>query len=352
MQLHTDFESRSTIDLRTAGLDNYARHPTTDAWCMAFAFGDESVDLWAMGQRLPDRVRRHVESGGLVLAHNAAFELAIWNCIMVPRYGWPVLRPEQVRCTMAMAYAMGLPGALDNAAAAVGLEHQKDKKGYRLMLQMCRPRGFAPDGSPIWWDDPDKLEKLYDYCRQDVWTERELAHRLLPLSDSEQDLWLLDQRINNRGVMIDMGAVKAAMEIVQAEQDRLNARMREVTDGFVGACTQATALARWLRKKGVVVEGVAKAHVLDALDAEGLPSECREALLLRQEAAKSSTAKLRAMREAVSADGRLRGMFQYHGAHTGRWAGRRVQLQNIPRWPKDFGVEDAEELFEILKGVK
>ena len=279
-QLHIDFETRSVVDLKSAGLDNYARSPTTDVWCMAFAFDDKRVNCLTYRDNdrhdaVPEiRVLRYVLNGGIVLAHNAAFELAIWNLIMVPRYGWPVLKPEQVRCTMAMAYAMGLPGALDNAAAAVGLGMQKDKAGYRLMLRMSRPRGFASDGSPVWWDEPDKLERLYEYCRQDVRTERELAHRLFPLSDAEQELWLLDQKINNRGIMVDIPAVTAAIKIVQVEQDRLNTRMREVTDGYVGSCNEVVMLVRWLREKGVAIDGVAKAHVLEALEIGR--ASCRE----------------------------------------------------------------------------
>lgn len=352
-QLHIDFETRSTVDLKSAGLDNYAKFPTTSVWCIAFAFDDEPVDLIDYySSRNIARVLAHVKSGGIVLAHNAAFELAIWNNILVPRSNWPPLKPEQMRCTMAMAYAMGLPGALDNAASAVGLDVQKDRAGYRLMLQMCRPRGMKSDGSPIWWDEPEKLERLFEYCKQDVRTERALAKRLLPLSDDEQALWVLDRKINDRGVMVDRLAVKAALKLVQVEQVRLNAEMRDLTDGHVGACTEVARLTSWLRGKGVVIEGVAKAHVLDALSGDDLPPDCRKALLLRRESAKSSTAKLHAMSDAVSADDRLRNMFQYHGAHTGRWAGRRVQLQNIPRWPEGFGAKDAEVIFGILTGER
>ena len=114
--LHCDFETRGTIDLPAVGIDIYSRHPDTDVWCMAWCIGDKEVKLWKphyQNDRDPTKIMLdHVEAGGIVMAHNAAFELAIWNNIMVPRYGWPVLKPEQVRCTMAMAYAMALPGAL------------------------------------------------------------------------------------------------------------------------------------------------------------------------------------------------------------------------------------------------
>lgn len=390
--LHIDFETRSTVDLKAAGIDNYAKHPDTDVWCMAWAFDDEEPQIWHPGLdrdieevRKLGRVMSHVVHGagnwhgGQVVAHNASFELAIWNLLMVPRYRWPPLRPEQVRCTMAQAYAMALPGSLEKAAAAVGIQEQKDIAGGRLMMQMAKPRGIGEpdwlgrkcddcagtglvddDGrretncnacggtgeahgpKPIWWDEADKLERLYEYCRQDVRVERQLDTRLMPLSDAEQRLWVLDQTINNRGVYVDRPAVAKAIAVVEAEADRLNEEMRRVTGNFVGFCTETKRLADWIRMRGVRVDGVAKADVLDALALDGTPPDVRQALLLRQEAGKSSTAKLKAMISAASSDGRLRGMLQYHGAGTGRWAGRRVQLQNIPRWPEWFGLDDAE----------
>lgn len=393
--LYIDFETRSTVDLKTAGLDNYAKHPTTDAWCIGAAFDDEQVFIVTPdnangekhvlgGERGMYDLCQHVRDGGIVVAHNAQFELAIWNHIMVPRYGWPALKPEQCRCTMAAAYAMALPGSLEKAAAAVGLEAQKDKSGHRLMMQMASPRSMeiakstqCPEcfgeghhmiqgefpvpcrtckgrrvvGTPekiTWWDDADKLQALYDYCRQDVKVERELYKRLQPLSDSEQAMWVLDQKINNRGIHVDRPSVHKAIAVVQAEADRLNNAMREVTGNVVGFCSETARLGKWVRSRGVAVDGVAKADIGDALADEALPADVRKALLIRQEAGKTSTAKLRAMIDAVSEDGRLRGMLQYHGAATGRWAGRRVQLQNIPRWPDDFDEDDAEQVLAVL----
>ncbi|MBS4049401.1 MAG: hypothetical protein KG075_23855 [Alphaproteobacteria bacterium] len=350
--LHIDFETRGTVELADVGVDNYSRHPDTGVWCMAFAFGDEDVGLlepadfntgWSDDT---DRVLAHVAAGGLVVIHNAAFELAIWNNIMAPRHGWPALKPEQCRCTMAMAYAMALPGSLEMAAAAVGIQQQKDMVGRRLMLQMARPREIKPDGTIIWWDEPEKRRQLGEYCRQDVRVERELEKRLMPLSDAEQRLWVLDQQINNRGVFVDQPAVKAAIAVVQAEQDRLNARMREVTGNFVGFCTEVARIKKWLGTRGFNQDGLAKADVADLLERDDLPADVREALELRQRAGRSSTAKLTPMISAASTDGRLRGMFQYHGARTGRWAGRRVQLQNLPR-PK-LKPAEIEDVLDAL----
>lgn len=345
--LHIDFETRSAIDLKARGLAVYAAHESTDVVCMAYAFGDGPVRLWTRDPDIPHtsddwyRLWPAIQDGTTVVAHNAPFELAIWNEIMVPRYGWPPLKPEQVQCTMAMAYAMALPGSLENASAAVGIEERKDQAGRRVMLQLSKPREVKPDGTIVWWDDAAKLEKLYAYCKQDVEVERQLHRRLLSLSKSEAALWQLDYRINQRGVFVDREAVDRAIQMVQQEQARLNAEMHRVTGGAVSTCNAVGQLGDWIKYRGVSMPGVAKADVLDALDGD-LPVEVRAALNLRREAAKSSTAKLKGMLDRASADGRVRGMFQYHGASTGRWAGRGIQLHNLPRPALDQpDIEDA-----------
>lgn len=329
--LHADFETKSTVDLRAVGLHVYAIHPTTDVICMSYAFGDEHVDIWTPGEPLPARIVRHIEAGGVLVAHNVAFEYDLWNEVCVPRYGWPELRIEQCECTMAMSYAMGLPGALEDTAPALGIGAIKDATGKRLMLQMCQPRSINPDGTVVWWDAPEKMARLIEYCKQDTEVERAIHKRLMPLSHAEREIWLLDHAINARGVKIDRPAILAAAAVVEAEQARLHDRMRRITDGFVGSTSDVRQLTKWVRLQGVDVPGVAKADVLDALALEGLPEAVRQALLVRQESGRSSTAKLGKMLESASADDRLRGMFSYHAASTGRWAARRVQLHNFPR---------------------
>lgn len=328
--LFIDFETRSTLDLRATGVDAYAKHPTTDVWCVGWMWrgGDVEVEPPA---KVAARVLQWVREGNPVVAHNASFELAIWNLICVPRFGWPVLKPEQVVDTMAMAYAMSLPGALDDAAKAVGLEVQKDAAGHRLMLQMARPRKILADGTIIWWDEPDKVARLFAYCGQDLRVTSPLYERLMPLSPAERRVWALDQRINNRGVYIDAKAADMALAVVEAEKKRLAADMYRVTGGMVSSATEVARLTKWIRDQGVQIEGLAKADVLDALSLEGLPENVRRALEIRQEAGKSSTAKIDKMLDGRSPDGRVRHILQYHAAGTGRWGGRRVQPQNLPR---------------------
>ncbi|WP_426271540.1 DNA polymerase [Dyella kyungheensis] len=357
--LHIDFETRSAADLKVVGLDNYACDPSTAIWCMAYAFGDGPVTI--VGESEPSLERmtasrvliiKYIQSGGLVYAHNAAFELAIWNAVMPDC--WPRLDPKQVRCTMAMAYAMGLPGSLDGAAAALGIEQRKDAKGSRVMMQLAKPRKVVQhlpehDGATgyiehVWWDDPVKLQTLYDYCKQDVEVERALHKRMVELSADEQSLWHLDQTINARGIQVDRASIDAAIDLVTAEKIRLDEAMRKTTGNVVAGCTDVRQLTAWLRYKGVDTPGIAKADVSELLNRDDLVDECRTALMLRQEAAKSSTAKLVAMRDRAGPDGRMRGLFQYHGAATGRWAGRGPQPHNFPRPTLLHDQDDIEDV--------
>lgn len=344
--LHIDFETRSTVDLKKAGLDVYAKSPTTEVLCMAFAVDEGPVQMMTIGGAMDPMYALLIQKSlgandALVFGHNVAFELAIWNEIMVPRFSWPRLKPEQCRCTMAMAYAMSLPGSLDNAAAALGVDYRKDQVGYRLMLAMCKPKA---DGT--YREDPESLARLYEYCKQDVEVEREIARRMMALSPAEQDIWTLDYKINNRGIAIDVPAIKAAMAVVNAEKERLDAEIKKATGGAISTCNQAGAIVDWIVDQGVGIPSVAKADVLDALSVDDLPANVRRVLLLRQEAAKSSNAKLKTMLECVSSDGRVRNTLQYHGAGTGRWAGRKIQVHNFPR-PK-FEQDDIEAAIDML----
>lgn len=345
MNLHIDFETFSACDLPKRGLDNYSKDASTGVHCMAFSFDDEPVDILTHIDLpfMTRQVREHVERGGTVYAHNAAFEIEIWNNVCVPKYGWPLLKAEQVRCTMAMAYAMSLPGSLEKAASALGIAQQKDMKGARVMMQLAQPRADGSFYTPE--EHPEKFQQLYDYCKQDVEVERAIHKRMMELSDEEQKLWALDYKINQRGIRIDMEAVDAAINMVEAEKARLDGAMLRTTGGVIGKCSEVQLLIAWIRSQGVEMAGVAKADLLDSL-AGDLPPNVRAALRLRQEAAKSSTAKLVAMKALAGPDGRVRNTMQYHGASTGRWAGRGIQVQNFPRGSlKPEQIEDAIEHF-------
>jgi len=348
MHAHIDFETYSLVDLPKCGSDVYAEGPSTEVLCMAYAIGEGEVKLWIDGDPLPHDLFKHIRNGITVVGHNiGGFEMLVWNNIMAPKYGWPTLDIEQCEDTMAMAYAMGLPGSLDRASAATGMSHQKDMKGSRVMLQLCKPRSNKDGVITRWPKDHAKYQILYDYCKQDVVVERELYKRLLKLSESELEMWRLDWKINRRGVKLDLKSASIMRELADSEKTRLNIKMKEVTNCAVSTCNATGQLTDWLKYKGLEVPSVAKADVLEMLSKD-IPDECRKALQLRQEAGKTSTAKLDAMLRGTNSDSRIRGMFQYHGATTGRWAGRRLQLHNLPR--PTISQKQIENVFSIVIG--
>jgi DNA polymerase bacteriophage-type len=344
MRLHIDFETRSQADLRRTGVYAYAEHPSTDLWCAAYAVGDEEPQVWLPGDPVPSVILENADELE-VHAWNAQFERVIWWTILVPRYGWPRPSREQFYCTAADAAALALPRALDQAGQALGLETTKDLDGHRLMLQMAKPRkprkGEDPTGT-YWWTEPQRLSRLVAYCRQDVVVEREISKRIRPLGEYERRVYLLDQAMNDRGVLIDAELVDAAQVIVDEGLRRANAELQDLTGGAVSAVSKVGELTRWFRSAGVEVANVRKDTIRDLLgDYDGLDETTRRVAELRNESAKSSTAKLASMRDARCSDNRARGLLLYHGASTGRWSGKLIQPQNLPRGDYWRGAEQT-----------
>jgi DNA polymerase len=353
MILHIDFETASAVDLKIRGQDVYARDPSTRINCMAWAFDDHEPQIWRPGDPFPLLVQNHVNQDGEVWAYNASFEIAIWNHCLLVRHkesiGCNTLEPEQCRCTMAMAQALAIPGSLDNAASALGLAWRKDLEGYKVMMDLAVPIDLGP---PIRFNEnPSQHQRLAEYCKTDVRVERELGKRCLSLSEEEQQIWRLDWQVNQRGVGVDLRAVASAIRAVEIETKRLDGELRRVTGGHVTACTQRDRLARWLEAQGAPMDSLAKADIAEALEDQTLPALAREALELRREAAKASTAKLKPFLVRTGSDARLRGTVVYHGAATGRWAGRGVQLHNLPRGKLHLSVEEQEQLFAWLADI-
>lgn len=343
--LHIDFETRSTVPLEKTGVHVYAAHPTTDTWCCAFAVNNSPIETWLPGEPVPPEIVEHVKAGAPFWAHNAQFERIIWRDILHKRYGWPLPAFDSWNCTMARAYAMALPGNLKDASAALGLSEAKDDQGHRLMMQMAKPRGFNSSGGPIWWDDENRIRRLVKYCKQDVAVERAMHARVNDLPPFEQDIWLLDQLINDRGVRVDRDLAAIMQPLIDQSLKELNSEMYKITGGYVTSVSTVAKLAEWLRSRGIEVTSVAGYIIDELLERRDLPDDVRRALEVRSEASKASVKKIDALVRGTSADGRARGMLQYHVASTGRWAGRRFQPQNIKR-PADH---DQDGLIEILR---
>ena len=343
--LSIDFETASTADLKRTGAHTYSEHPDTAVLCMAWAFDSDPVQVWRIGEQFPTTVLDHVQNMGEVRAWNAAFELAIWNNtllrqIFVSVYNRAafVLSISQVRDTMAQAAYYGLPLSLDMAGHAAGVRHTKDKAGHSLMLRMCRPRGTDPaTGAFTWWhqDDPQKFDELCDYCAQDVEVERAVAATLPDLPPRELRVWQLDQRMNTHGVGVDYDFVDNMKALALHSAANVNAAVAFLTGGIVKTVTSTAALLAFLQAVGYPGDNLRKATVAERLDDPACWGLEKDLLELRADGAKTSAAKLDSMLSAsVVRDGvgRVRGMLQYYGAfRTGRWAGRLIQLQNMPR---------------------
>jgi len=348
--LFIDFETRSTVELKRTGVYPYASHRDTYIWCMAWAFDDEPVALWREGEPLPSRIAQHVEHSGALWAHNAQFERVMWRDCARRRYGFPTVSDAQWWCTAAEAAASGLPRKLETVCAVLGLPVQKDAAGYRVMLQLCRPRAMDDDGEPVWWDAPEKLDALYAYCRRDVDAERAVWRRLRRLTESERRVYLLDQAVNDRGVRLDRDLAVAVRDAAREEVARQNAAIAGATKGAVTKITQVARLRGWLAEQGVHADSLDKASTTALLADAGLPSDALVALAARAEGARSSVAKVDAMLDCVGFGDRMRGLLRYYGAHTGRWAGQLVQPQNFPR---ALEFEDAQVYIPpVLAGEK
>lgn len=345
-----DFETASACEIKSAGAERYAEDPTTFIHCLAWKFPQQSTLLWKPGEPLPHQLQAHVAAGGRIVAHNAAFEYFIWNLVLRNgRYGdWPALTIEQLDDTMPRARALSLPGALDDCAAALRLNVRKDKEGYKAMLKLAKPRKREP--LEFWTPEtaPDDFAKLYAYCPIDVDVGAELHTVLPPLSERERRLWEIDMRINERGLQLDMPNVRRALDLIAVEKAELSSKVFSLTGG-ASTATQRDALLNWFRSQGLELPSLAKSDTAKAMRDESLSDLVKAVLSARGEAAKGSTAKINAMIAGACGDGRARGLLSYHGATTGRWAGRRIQTQNMPRPAKGFKPEDAENVINFLK---
>jgi DNA polymerase len=291
---------------------------------------DEEPRLWTPDLPFPTDLALAVLEGAEFRGWNAlGFERIVWREALGKRRDLPTPDLEQWQDTMVEAGAMGLPRGLGDAARVVGVSEQKDDPGHLFVLRMAKPRSRRGN-TVAWWDVPERLQRLYAYCQQDVRTERALARVVRRLTPGERANQLMDARMNDRGVCIDAPLVRDLRVIADEGLRRAGERLYVVTDGRVDAVTKVADLAAWVQERGVPCDGVRKAVVRDLL-AGDVPVDVRAALEQRQEAGKASVGKLRAALDARSADGRARGLLQFFGADTGRWSARRVQPQNFPR---------------------
>ena len=332
--LHRDYETRGVLQLQNVGVWKYSGDDRTQILCCAFCVDNEPVKLWLPSDPVPPEFLEAANNPDwIVCAHNAGFEIAIEHLILRRRHGWPKIPLSRNRCTMAMALALALPPKLDLLAQALELVHQKDSAGQRLMLMMAKPRRARKDEDPegrYWFEDQDRLERLYEYSKQDVKVEREAYQRLRPLIQEELQLWFLDQRINARGFCLDRNFAEAAEAVAEAVRPEINAELTELTAGIVSSVHQTARLRTWLAAQGCISDSLDR-KTIETLLATDLMPPVRRALELRRDGARAAAKKINRLLAHCSSDGRIRGSLRYHGASTGRWSANGVQPQNFKR---------------------
>jgi DNA polymerase len=332
--LSTDIETFSSVDIKKAGLYKYVQSADFQILLFAYSWDGEPVQVidLTQGEQLPQEIVVALQDPNVIKhAYNASFE---WYCLNRFYYS-PV---EQWSCTMVHGLYCGYTAGLAATAVALGLPEDKRKMGIgsALIRTFCIPtKPTKSNGNrtrTLPHHEPEKWQLFKDYCRQDVVTEMEIERRLsaFPVPEQEQRLWELDQRINAFGVAVDIGVVEGALQI----DEDITAELMEEAIQLSGLDNPKSVkqLTEWLTEEiGEEVDNLQKGTVSKLIESveEG---KVKRVLEIRQELAKTSVKKYQAMREAVCSDGRIRGLLQFYGANrTGRWAGRLVQVQNLPR---------------------
>jgi DNA polymerase len=349
-----DYETASDVNLLTAGLDRYSADPSTRVLMAAYAFDGGKVEHWqARDGPMPVELVEALEDPDVIkMAFNAQFERVTTNRVAgipSPVRGW--------RCTMVNSYLMSFSGGLDAVGSAMGIpaDKTKDKEGKRLIRQFSMPQKPTKANPHVWRDwttDPEDWETFCQYNIQDVIAERAIRIRLAPYPVPERELvevYEMDQTINDRGKPVDLTFVRNAITMSARRKAELTEQMSELT-GLVnpGSVQQ---LLPWLQERGYRFGDLRKDTVTKELAEGTLTDECKAVLRLRQWQARTSVKKYDAILASVGADSRMRFLFQMAGAgRTGRWAGRKVQTQNLSGRPAGFDNDALlDELTRIVR---
>lgn len=346
---HLDIESFSECDLKECGLYKYAEDPSTEILCVGYAFDEEDVLQWRPGQPLPLRLVAHIEAGGELRAHNAQFERVVLNGVAGKKIGFPSIAIEQTVCTAVKAAQSGIPRALGDGSKALGT-YPKSEAGRLEMLALCKPRKpTKADPSTRFTVEsaPEKFAAMYAYNLDDVRAERDLDNALPDIEEKEHRLYDLDQKVNDRGWAADLTAINNILAVVEAYKTELAAECEAMTNpgtyefdkktgDFVPtpglSPTQREKIADWIRAQGYTkLPDMTADTVKWVLKEEGCPPQVKRMLKIYNAYNAKSVSKLQAILNMVCADGRLRGMFMFYGAATGRWSSLGVQLQNLMR---------------------
>ena len=340
MSLHIDIETYSEVDLKEAGVYRYAEHPSTELTCLGWAVDDGPVKQWDPSKGpLPEEFVKLFENAKVEKrAHNAQFERVVLNGQAGSKLNLLATTIPEWTCTAVKAAASGIPRSLAEGAKALGTA-LKDDAGRIPMLQIAKPRKpTKADPSTRWTmqNAPEKWAAMLAYNMDDVKAERELDNALPDIDANEQRLYHLDQKINERGWKVDLEAVNNILFVVEEYKAALAKECEEITCDWISGeglkPTQREKLSDWVRANGYpdLVDMTAE-YLKTLYSKSNIPENCKRLLTIYTTYNAKSVSKLQAMLRAVCSDGRLRGMFMFYGAATGRWSSLIVQLQNMMR---------------------
>lgn len=331
--------------LFAVGAAVYTEHPDAELLSLAYDLKDgKGRRFWRPGWMLPDDYCEHIARGGLIEAHNAAFERWVsWN-IMAPKYGFPRLSIRQQRCSMIKCRAWSLPGGLELAGEVLNLDVKKDPKGKALLKLLTVPQNPTkkqPKTRLTFFDAPNEFHALYDYNSTDIKAEAELSSRVPDLSPAELEYWFLREEINTRGVQVDADGIESCIAIIEQAHEQYNTELCLLTEGQVMRASEVSKLSAWLAERRCIMVSMNEENVdaqIKRLESGeylpgdiDVPADCLRALRIRSAVGSSSVKKVFAMRNQLSRDGRLHDLFTAHGARTGRPTGNGPQPTNLPR---------------------
>ena len=344
--LAIDIETYSDVSLPDCGVHRYAASEQFEILLFAYSLNDEPtqiIDL-ASGEKIPDEIMEYLTDDSVIkTAYNAAFER---NCIN--RFFGLSLKPEGWRCTLVQASMLSLPLSLEGVGEALNLDKKKMSEGKDLIRYFCMPckptkaNGGRTRNLPS--DAPEKWELFKTYCIRDVDVEKQIRNKLskFPILDREQELYCMDQRINDRGIMVDQKLIRHAVTCDLLYKETVTKKAYEIS-GLENP-NSVSQLKDWLNEKGIEVDSLAKAAVEELV--ENTQGDVAEMMKLRLAMSKTSVKKYEAMERSVCPDGRVHGLLQFYGANrTGRWAGRLVQIHNLPQ----NHMEDLELARSLVK---
>ena len=332
--LSIDIETRSSIDIKKAGAYRYTQSEDFRILLFAYQWGTKPVEIidLAQGERIPERMVKALKNPDVIKhAYNAAFE---WYCLNRAGYETPI---GQWRCTMVHGLYCGYTAGLEATGKAIGLPEDKRKLsvGKALIRYFCTPCKPTKSNGGRTWNEPkhapEKWELFKEYCKQDVVTEHEILRRLnqFPMPEDEISIWQMDVRMNAFGVRVDRELISGALHIDDVCRQVLTEEAAAITG--VDNPNSTIQLMEWLEGNGVQADNMRKDTVSELLAGDNTP-EVQRMLEIRQQLGKTSIKKYMAVDAARCSDDRVRGLTQYYGANrTGRWAGRLVQMQNLPR---------------------